>query len=172
MITPNSRGLSDVPRQALDAATALASLQAPAEQAAQAIDEAFSRAGASLVRSLARAASDGKLSLADLAQSLLAALSAGSSKGGFGDAIRQAIGPRLSGQRADGGPVVAGGTYLVGERGPELFRPVTSGAVTANGNGIHVTLNLAVTGPDALVRSEAQIAQALVRAVRLGLPSV
>ena len=172
MTTPDSRGLSDIPRQTLDAASALASLQAPAEQAAQAIDEAFTRAGASLVRSLARAASDGKLSLADLAQSLLAALSAGSSKGGFGEAIRQAIGPPLSGQRADGGPVVAGGTYLVGERGPELFRPVTGGTVIAPGNGINVTVNLAGTSPETLVRSEAQIAQALVRAVRLGLPSV
>ena len=36
------------------------------------------------------------------------------------------------GARADGGPVTAGGTYLVGERGPELFTPSTSGRVISN----------------------------------------
>jgi hypothetical protein len=34
--------------------------------------------------------------------------------------------------RANGGPVSAGGSYLVGERGPELFSPRTSGTITAN----------------------------------------
>ncbi|MGY0634395.1 hypothetical protein [Luteimonas sp. A478] len=39
----------------------------------------------------------------------------------------------LSGKRAAGGPVRAGGTYLVGERGPELLR--------MGGNGGHITPN-------------------------------
>ena len=34
--------------------------------------------------------------------------------------------------KANGGPVSAGGSYLVGERGPELFSPRTSGMITAN----------------------------------------
>ncbi len=34
--------------------------------------------------------------------------------------------------RAEGGPVVAGQTYLVGERGPELFQPKQDGHITAN----------------------------------------
>ena len=34
--------------------------------------------------------------------------------------------------RANGGPVSAGGAYLVGERGPELFTPKRSGMITAN----------------------------------------
>ena len=34
--------------------------------------------------------------------------------------------------RANGGPVSAGGSYMVGERGPELFTPRTSGTITAN----------------------------------------
>lgn len=37
--------------------------------------------------------------------------------------------PDFGGGRAEGGPVSAGGLYLVGERGPELFRPSTSGAI-------------------------------------------
>jgi len=36
------------------------------------------------------------------------------------------------GARQHGGPVAAGGTFLVGERGPELFQPGTSGNITAN----------------------------------------
>ncbi|CAJ0740812.1 phage tail tape measure protein [Ralstonia mannitolilytica] len=38
----------------------------------------------------------------------------------------------LNGARAEGGPVSAGGLYLVGERGPELFRPNGSGAIVPN----------------------------------------
>jgi TP901 family phage tail tape measure protein len=34
--------------------------------------------------------------------------------------------------RADGGPVTAGTTYLVGERGPELFRASQSGSIISN----------------------------------------
>jgi TP901 family phage tail tape measure protein len=34
--------------------------------------------------------------------------------------------------RASGGPVISGRTYLVGEKGPELFTPSISGAITSN----------------------------------------
>lgn len=40
--------------------------------------------------------------------------------------------PKLAGARANGGPVAGGQTYLVGERGPELFTPNTSGAIIPN----------------------------------------
>ena len=48
------------------------------------------------------------------------------------------------GARADGGPVSQGMVYLVGERGPELFVPGTSGAVVPNNKmgGGNVTVNL------------------------------
>lgn len=42
----------------------------------------------------------------------------------------------IAGKRADGGPVSGGSTYLVGERGPELFTPSGSGTIIANGAGI------------------------------------
>lgn len=55
----------------------------------------------------------------------------------------------VAGARADGGPVGAGSTYLVGERGPELFTPSRSGSITPNhalGAGApHVTVNLHLT---------------------------
>lgn len=41
----------------------------------------------------------------------------------------------LAGARANGGPVSAGSSYLVGERGPEIFTPSSSGKIIANGGG-------------------------------------
>lgn len=50
------------------------------------------------------------------------------------DAVKRVTaGMRVDGARASGGPVTGGGTYLVGERGPELFMPGTSGSIIANG---------------------------------------
>ena len=74
----------------------------------------------------------------------------------------------FSGARADGGPVAPGGAYLVGERGPELFRPAGAGMIEP-APAAGVTVNVRVDGgAEALLRSEAQIAQALARAVALG----
>lgn len=42
------------------------------------------------------------------------------------------IGGMFGGARASGGPVSSGRTYLVGERGPELFTPNTAGAIVPN----------------------------------------
>lgn len=42
------------------------------------------------------------------------------------------IGALFGGFRADGGPVAPGKTYMVGERGPELFTPGRSGFITPN----------------------------------------
>jgi hypothetical protein len=54
----------------------------------------------------------------------------------------------FGGGRASGGPVTAGTTYLVGEKGPELFTPNTSGAIIPNGamGGNGTTINLTVNG--------------------------
>lgn len=62
----------------------------------------------------------------------------------------KSIGGFLSGARANGGPVTAGGAYLVGERGPELFVPQSSGTVMANGAGFTMqqTVNLDARGGD------------------------
>lgn len=47
--------------------------------------------------------------------------------------------------KANGGPVSAGTTYLVGEHGPELFTPANNGSITSNGKfstGGNVTVNV------------------------------
>lgn len=55
----------------------------------------------------------------------------------------------LSGARAAGGPVGADGTYLVGEKGPELFTPSSSGTIIPNhelggGGGVSVVSNYSI----------------------------
>lgn len=165
-------GIDQVALRAAEAGAALEALKAPAQDAADAIEEAFGRAGDSLTRSLARAAADGEVSLAELARAVLNAVNAAAgSQGGPGGGLSGAIQAAMSsfgGARADGGPVLGGGAYLVGERGPEVFRPATGGEIgPASGGG--VTVNVAVEGgAPALLRSEAQIAQMLARAVGLG----
>lgn len=163
-------GLAGIPRQAAEASAAIAAIQAPAEKAAAAIDDAFAKAGVSMVRSLGRAAADGKITLAELAQAVLAAVNAAASAngGGLGGAIASAISTAFSGARANGGPVTAGGAYLVGERGPEVFRPASAGSVEPAMGGMTVNVTVQGAGEAALVRSDAQIAQALARAVSLG----
>ena len=53
----------------------------------------------------------------------------------------------FGGGRAMGGPVNAGTSYVVGERGPELFVPNTSGTIVPNGGGGRGnTINLTVNG--------------------------
>lgn len=154
-------GLTHIPARAAEAAASLEALKAPAERAARSIDEAFARAGSSLARSLARAASDGQVSLGELARAVLGAAGAG---------LSQALSKSFSGARADGGPVLSGGAYLVGERGPEVFRPHGAGTIEPVGatGGISVTVNVQGGEASGLIRSDAQIAQALARAVSLG----
>jgi hypothetical protein len=163
-------GLAGIPQQAAEASAALAAIQAPAEKAAAAIDEAFSKAGASLVRSLGHAAADGKVTLAELAQAVLSAVNAaaGAKGGGLGDALATIVSSAFSVARADGGPVLGGGAYLVGERGPEVFRPSGAGSVEPAAGALTVNVTVEGGGSPALVRSDAQIAQALARAVSLG----
>jgi len=51
--------------------------------------------------------------------------------------------------KADGGPVKAGGSYIVGERGPELFTPGSSGNITPNhqlGGSTNVVVNVDASG--------------------------
>ena len=71
--------------------------------------------------------------------------------------------------RVGRGTVLGGGAYLDGERGPGVFRPAGTGVIEPAGVGAGVTVNVRVDGgAPGLLRSEAQIAQMLARAVSLG----
>ena len=52
----------------------------------------------------------------------------------------------LAGKRAAGGPVSDGSAYLVGERGPEIFVPGSSGNIVPNSSLGGATINVMVTG--------------------------
>jgi lambda family phage tail tape measure protein len=83
----------------------------------------FSSLATSIVADLARIAA--KKAIAGLVG--MALDSAGSSGGWLASAAGF-----LSGARANGGPVSGGASYLVGERGPEIFTPSSAGSITPN----------------------------------------
>ena len=67
----------------------------------------------------------------------------------------------VTGERAIGGNVAAGGAYLVGEKGPELFRPATSGRIertTSNNSApINIVMNINTNDARSFQRSQGQI---------------
>ena len=80
----------------------------------------------------------------DLAAAIAAAQSASTAA-----AMRTAVAPVLSGKRAAGGPVGFGEVYLVGEKGPELFVPSSSGNIVSNdklSGGGGANINVVITG--------------------------
>lgn len=83
--------------------------------------------------------------------------------------IVQSIGGAISGifggGKASGGSVSAGTTYLVGERGPELFTPNSSGSIIPNHalNGGGSTFNIVVNGAIDPISTARQIYDILQR---------
>lgn len=73
------------------------------------------------------------------------------------------------GRKAEGGPVWAGGTYLVGERGPEMFVPKMSGSIIPNhalgGDTFQVTIHAGI-GSDPHVIGQV-VTQAISRSLSL-----
>lgn len=75
--------------------------------------------------------------------------------------------------RADGGPVSAGKSYIVGEKGPEFFTPNSSGTIIPNnklgmsGSGVTVVINNPVIFDESMVqRMGDQIVRVLGRDLR------
>lgn len=149
-------------------------------------------AGRRIEGALLRAVRTGKLGFDDLKRTALAVMNdiaqaairtgldslfSGSGKGQSGGGLLS-LGAQLAGAflgapgRAMGGPVSQGRAYRVGEQGPELFVPSSSGRVepfSAAGRAardVRVTIHLnAPQGaePEALTRSSRQIAQQVRR---------
>jgi hypothetical protein len=87
----------------------------------------------------------------------------GGGGGSLVDSFASFLGSAFGGARAMGGPVSAGRAYLVGERGPELFMPGSSGRVIANGAGGAV-ININMPAGSNVDRSTAsQIGAAVAR---------
>jgi phage-related minor tail protein len=159
-----------------EAASALdAFVIGPASKAAGMIGDAFALAGRNIAGALESAARSGELSVSRLAQSILRDLSSIALDRFVTQPLAAAIAGigqlPLAGARAAGGPVTAGGAYLVGERGPELFMPAQTGSIEQAGFGgpLSITINMAPGASlDDARRSSAQVAAALARAVQRG----
>jgi hypothetical protein len=148
------------------------------------------RAGQQLENALGRVIRTGKFGFEDLkrvALSVLAEIAASAIRAGLGGGAQggnsqaggllnagiQILGAVLGAPgRATGGPVSPGRPYMVGERGPELFVPTSSGAVQALGRGgggggrrdvrVSIAVNApAGAAPETLARSSRQVARAV-----------
>lgn len=95
--------------------------------------------------------------IGDLIDAFKTLLRLGSSIGGFLGKLNP-----FGGERAMGGPVNTGSSYLVGEKGPELFTPSRNGYIVPNrslsGTG---TINITVNGAVDPVSTARQIANIL-----------
>jgi phage-related minor tail protein len=147
------------------------------------------KAGRLLENSLVRAIQTGKFGFEDLRRVALSVLSeiasaairtgldsilGGGAQGGHGgllSGLGSILGSVLGAPgRATGGPVSPGRAYRVGERGPELFVPTSSGRIEASAGGraatnVNLTIRVSDNGrgsaPDALQRSSRQVARAV-----------
>lgn len=150
------------------AATALQQFaQGPARRAADEVGVSFERAGERIARALGAAASGGEGAFKRMAKVVLEELA----KIALQRIFTQA-GPKFDffGGRAAGGAVNAGGAYLVGERGPELFVPRQGGAITTAASGA-VSVHFHIGGggdANSIARHQGQIAAAIARAVAYG----
>lgn len=169
---------------ASDVATMQAELDGP-------FADGLERAGSALERGLAGAIQRGKFGFEDLRRVALSVLSeiasaaiqaglnniGGGASGGGGllASLGTFLGAALGAPgRATGGPVSPGRAYRVGERGPELFVPTSSGRIETGGAAgaptqLRLTINVSDSGkgsaPAALERSSRHVARAVRQAL-------
>jgi hypothetical protein len=141
------------------------------------------RAGRSIDNALARAILNGKTGFDDLkkvalsamdqiAQASLRSLFQSAGSGGIGAGLINGISSLVTGLlgapgRATGGPVSVGRGFLVGENGPELFVPSSSGRIEHLGSASKdVRVSIAIqtpqpSDPQVLRQSSRQLARAV-----------
>lgn len=147
------------------------------------------RAGRAIESALGRAARTGSLGFDDLRKvalsvlsdiaagairTQLGGLSGGKASGGLASSLINAASSLFGGApgRATGGSVTGGRAYMVGERGPELFVPTSSGRIQPRGGegrgSVNVTVNVAATrdaAPAFMARTGTQVARAVRQAL-------
>jgi len=148
----------------------------PVQSATSAIETAVTRSFTSVENTIARAVISGKTSMDGLVTSILAGFDRIATTQFIVKPIENALTSVASallpigGARAAGGPVDAGTPYLVGEQGPELFVPNSSGAIAPNASlgARAITLNVQTQDAGSFLKSESQIAAMLSRALARG----
>lgn len=147
----------------------------PVVTATRSIDEAVTRSFRSVENTIARAAVSGKTSISKLVDAILADFDRVAARQfivkpveGVIESVLSSLLP-IAGARASGGPVEAGAAYLVGEQGPELFVPDSSGAIAPNApSRPSITLNVQTRDAQSFLKSETQLAAMLARALARG----
>lgn len=146
------------------------------------------RAGRMIDNALAKAILSGKTgfddlkkialtAMADIAQASLRALFRAPGGGSGGAGLLNGLGGLVASLlgapgRATGGPVSAGRGYLVGERGPEMFVPASSGRIERLGSSprdVRVAIAIqspAPADPHVLGQSSRQVARAIRSALK------
>ena len=145
------------------------------------------RAASAIEGALGKATRSGSLGFEDLrkvALSVLGDIAAAAIRSGTKDLVGSggSVGGGLLGAllgliggspgRATGGPVSPARPYVVGERGPELFVPTTSGSIVASGGAggprdvrVSITVQGGNDAPQALAASSRQVARAVKAAL-------
>ncbi|HEY4113833.1 MAG TPA: phage tail tape measure C-terminal domain-containing protein [Rhizomicrobium sp.] len=176
-ITPDTQGFD----AALNAiAKSLDSFaKGPVTDSANLIESAMTGSFNAVANTIARAVVSGKTSMDSLVNAILADFDRIAAKDFIAKPIESVIAQLTSslfsigGARASGGPVESGLAYLVGERGPELFVPQSSGAIVPNGAVAgaarpQIVMNVQARDVASFLKSETQIAAMLSRALARG----
>ncbi|MGN6516313.1 MAG: phage tail tape measure C-terminal domain-containing protein [Rhizomicrobium sp.] len=163
-----------------DAAQAFADFaNGPVASTSATIERAVNASFNSVADTIARAAVSGKTAMDQMVDAILADFDRVAIKDFIAKPVEGLISDIASslfdvaGGRAVGGPVTPGATYLVGERGPELFTPGENGAITSNANlaapsRASIVLNVNARDAQSFLKSESQIAAMMSRALARG----
>ena len=139
----------------------------------------FERIGESIASGVSdnlTAAIQGTKTLGDAAKSILNDLSSSLIRLGVNTLLSKIPGfgglPILGG-KARGGPVKAGGSFVVGEKGPELFVPKRSGTIIPNDKlgGGSTSINVNVDASGSSVQGDTQQSKELGRAISAAIQS-
>ncbi len=151
----------------------------PVLDATTTIENAVTKSFDAVAATIARAAVSGKTSIDQLVDAILAdfervAISQFIVKPieGIVGSLAGDLGGVIGGALASGGPVAAGESYLVGEQGPELFTPSSSGQIVPNGAmpaaRPSVVVNINTPDAQSFRKSQSQIAAMMARALARG----
>lgn len=154
-------------RATLDASDAFVDLKDTGTSALEDLKYAVNGWGRDFTNVMTEATMTGKFNFSDMASSIIRDLIRIQIQKSITDPLVKAgtsfldsyMSPgKVDGARAMGGPVTSGQSYLVGENGPEIFVPRSSGSIDndpSNGGGVtvHQTINLSA-GVSQTVRAE------------------
>jgi phage-related minor tail protein len=80
---------------------------------------------------------------------------------GLSSILPKMLSSLISGARATGGPVAANNSYLVGEKGPEIFTPNNAGNIIPNHNigksPVNIVMNITTPNADSFRKNQNQI---------------